>query len=335
MPVGEPRDPPSRGRPPDSTPASRRRGRLARVTGLLAPLLLAVVFWFAWTELRPDAERALRVELQDRLERSLPEALQPARGYYGVFQASLAAGAPRQVGVLLVHGLDEPGTIWNDLVPALSSAGFASWQFRYPNDQGIDRSADLLAASWRELPADLPMVLIGHSMGGLVVRDFVSRWRHPASGARPLQGADVRGVILAGTPNHGSDWARLRFWLEPRDQWAALSEQRFSLLSGLRDGTGAAKVDLRPGSRFLQDLNQRAWPAAVPLWIIGGVLTPSAPALGDGVVAAESLPIDGAPPPILVAGSHRGMLKRLFDASDEPAAIPVILDLLEASTHRR
>jgi pimeloyl-ACP methyl ester carboxylesterase len=303
------------------------------MAGLLAPLALATMVWIVWTELRPDAERALRVELQDHLERSLPEALQPSPSRYGVFPASAPAGRSRPVGVLLVHGLDEPGTIWNDLVPALSSAGFASWEFRYPNDQGIDRSADLLAASWTALPADLPLVLIGHSMGGLVVRDFVSRWRYPAEGPQVLRGASVRGVILAGTPNQGSDWARLRFWLEPRDQLAAAMDQRFSLLSGLHDGTGAAKIDLRPGSRFLEHLNERRWPASIPIWIVGGVLMPSTPALGDGVVAVDSLALDGAPPPILVAGSHRGMLKRLFESADEPPAIPLILDLLEASIH--
>lgn len=330
MPVGEPCGAESGGTPPDSAMRNRRRRRLVRAACVLAPLALVATLWTAWTEFRPETERALRVELQDRLEHGLPEAMRPARSHYGIFQASVPAGMPRPVGVLLVHGLDEPGTIWDDLVPALSSAGFASWEFRYPNDQGIDRSADLLAASWPELPADLPVILIGHSMGGLVVRDFVSRWRYPTADSPSLGGATVAGVILAGTPNQGSDWARLRFWLEPRDQLAAAMDQRFSLLSGIQDGTGAAKIDLRPGSRFLDDLNSRPWPASVPIWIIGGVLVPSAPALGDGVVSVDALPFDGAPPPILVAGSHRGMLKRLFATADEPPAIPLILDLLEA-----
>jgi pimeloyl-ACP methyl ester carboxylesterase len=300
---------------------------------VLAAVALPATLWIAWTEFRPETERALRVELQDRLQQRLPKSLQPPASYYGIFQASGSAGISRPVGVLLVHGLDEPGTIWDDLVPAVNSAGFTSWEFRYPNDQGIDRSADLLAASWSELPADLPMILIGHSMGGLVVRDFVSRWRYPAAGPQSLGGAAVAGVILAGTPNQGSDWARLRFWLEPRDQLGAAMDQRFSLLSGLQDGTGAAKIDLRPGSRFLDDLNNRPWPASVPIWIIGGVLVPSSPALGDGVVSVDSLSFDRAPPPMLVAGSHRGMLKRLFVSGDEPPAIPLILDLLKASSN--
>jgi pimeloyl-ACP methyl ester carboxylesterase len=240
-----------------------------------------------------------------------------------------AATASVDVRVVLVHGLDEPGDIWADLAPALGSAGFETWEFRYPNDQGIDRSADLLAVNWPRMAVDPPVVLVGHSMGGLVIRDFVTRWRHPVAGLPRVAGASVRGVILAGTPNQGSEWARLRVWLELRDQWAAGRQWGFSPFAGWHDGTGAAKVDLRPGSRFLDELNERAWPQEVPISIIGGLLLPSTPALGDGVVATESLVAPGAAPPILVEASHRGMLARLLESEPEPPAIGVILALLE------
>ena len=116
---------------------------------------------------------------------------------------------------------------------------------------------------------------------------------------------------------------------ELRDQWAAARQSGFSPLAGLQDGTGAAKIDLQPGSAFLTDLNARPWPPAVPVRIIGGVLMTSTPALGDGVVAPESLVLEGAPPPVMVTASHRGMLARLFQSDEEPPAIPVIMGLLE------
>ena len=71
---------------------------------------------------------------------------------------------------------------------------------------------------------------------------------------------------------------------------------------------------------------------AVPMRIIGGVLLESTPSLGDGVVAAESLAVSGAPEPIMVGASHRGMLKRVFASDPEPPAIPHIMDLLESSS---
>lgn len=302
--------------------------RAARAMAAVAALLaLAVVSWNWWAERHPQQERQLRVELQDQLASSFPAAMQPADDRYGI--ARNGGDGRRRLRVVLVHGLDEPGDIWTDLIPVLATAGFETWEFRYPNDQGIDRSTDLLAATWSRMPTDPPVVLIGHSMGGLVIRDFVTRWRHPVTVLPRVAGAPVQGVILAGTPNQGSEWARLRVWLELRDQWAGGRRWGYSPLAGLHDGTGAAKVDLRPGSSFLDDLNQRAWPEEVPLRIIGGMLLPSTPALGDGVVATDSLPAPGAPPPTLVEASHRGMLARLLESDPEPPAIAVILGLLE------
>ena len=60
-------------------------------------------------------------------------------------------GAARSL--VLIHGLDEPGDIWDDLAPALTAAGHAVWEYRYPNDQGIERSADWLAELWPTLPS--------------------------------------------------------------------------------------------------------------------------------------------------------------------------------------
>lgn len=324
------------------------RKRWLRVGIALGLVLLVVALWSGWAERYPQKERQLRIDLQAQLEERVPAALQPAEDRYGVFAQRVQdkdnvtsdgkdgggednVAQPHSFRILLVHGLDEPGGIWADLLPPLADAGFDSWEFRYPNDQAIDRSADLLASSWAELPADLPWVLIGHSMGGLVIRDFVTRHRFPDMGSdteATREGASVRAVILAGTPNQGSDWARLRVLLELRDQWAAARQSGFSPLAGLQDGTGAAKIDLQPGSAFLTDLNARPWPPAVPMRIIGGVLMESAAALGDGVVTPESLVLEGAPPPVMVTASHRGMLARLFDSDPEPPAIPLIMGLL-------
>jgi pimeloyl-ACP methyl ester carboxylesterase len=333
-----------------------RFGLLVLPLGLI---LLLVALWTWWAESHPDHERQLRVLVQEQLEQWFPEEMRADSGQYGLVPRLQEPAAHEQRLVLLVHGLDEPGGIWDELVPALGAAGFQVWEFRYPNDQAIDRSSDLLAEHWPELATGQPVVLIGHSMGGLVVRDFVSRWRHPVGSPPGVAGPSVRGVILAGTPNQGSEWARLRIWLELRDHFAGDPERRFSLFAGLRDGTGAAKIDLRPGSRFLEDLSARPWPEAVPIHIIGGTLLEPQPVmaagieaihaelgsdelaialeswwsdigegLGDGVVPVASLAIPGAPAPILVPASHRGMLVRLLPNAPEPPAIQCIVRVL-------
>jgi len=328
--------------------------------GLVGVVLLGWATWSWWGERNPEQERDLRVRVHERLQGWFPEQMALSKDQYGFQPRTPQASETGRPDVVLLHGLDEPGDIWDDLVGVLAEAGWVAWEFRYPNDQAIDASADFLAEAWLELPADHPVVLIGHSMGGLVARDFVGRWRHPVDVEPKVAGASVCGVILVGTPNHGSEWARLRVWLELRDFFAAASQRQLALFHGLRDGTGAAKIDLRPGSAFLTGLNARAWPAEVPVRIIGGQLAEPTPrmrqsieaisaetgtnemtvaleawwttlgeGLGDGVVPVHSLAVTSAPPPTIVAASHRGLVAGTPLSGEQPPAIPIIREILE------
>ena len=311
--------------------------------------------WQAWGERQHQEERDWRTALQLRLQQWFPEELALTGEIYG-FQRGEGETLPQ---VVLLHGLDEPGGIWDDLLPALRAGGVIAWPFRYPNDQAIDRSADFLAEKWQTLPLGAPVVLIGHSMGGLVIRDFVTR--HHQASTDETAGPAVLGVILVGTPNQGSEWARLRVWLEVREQFVSLQRGEFSPLAGLREGTGAAKIDLRPDSAFLADLNARSWPASIPVRIIGGVVARPTEAmeaslgvlerefgvdaryiadglrewwsgigetLGDGVVPVDSLVMSGAPEPLLLNATHRGLLARGTTTGDLPPAIEPIVGIL-------
>jgi pimeloyl-ACP methyl ester carboxylesterase len=342
-------------------------GRRWTIALLAAAVLAASALWIGWSEGHPREERRLRVLVHEQLEQWFPGEMSAEDGWHGLHLRVPASGAPgtaRPPVVVLVHGLDEPGTIWDELAPALGAAGFEVRELRYPNDQGIDRSVSFLAERWVELPADRPVVLVGHSMGGLLVRDFVSRVRHPVGAAPLVKGPPVSGAILVGTPNHGSEWARMRVWLELRDQFPTGQGRRFSLFAALRDGTGEAKVDLRPGSDFLERLNARPWPTQVPLMLIAGrLLGPTEDqakgladasaitgsealgrqlrawwsgmdeGLGDGVVTLESVTLPEAPPPLVVSASHRGMLLRRFMGDPEPPAISPIVRTLRDWSH--
>lgn len=338
---------------------SHQRTRLFWFAAPLALCVLAIALWTWWAEQNPGQERELRILVHERLQEWFPEQMALPEDQIGFIARAMESRNRSRPEVLLLHGLDEPGNIWDDLVPALAAAGINVREFRYPNDQAIDQSADLLAEHWQTLAAEHPVVLLGHSMGGLVIRDFVSRWRHPVGTPPAVEGAAVQGVILVGTPNQGSEWTRLRIWLELRELMATIAQQRFSLFAGLQNGTGAAKIDLRPDSAFLAQLNARNWPEAVPIRIIGGRLTEPTPAmmagidailaefgsgelaeafedwwsnigesLGDGVVPLTSLAIAEAPPPIVVSASHRSMLVRTLLDDDEPPAIAPILAII-------
>ena len=330
------------------------------VVGLIVLLPLVILAtWLSWTEQHPEQERELRIEVQDRLHEWFPEAMELPDELLGFVPRSETFDEEAPPDVLMLHGLDEPGNIWDELVPSLDAAGLNGWEFRYPNDQAIEHSTDLLAEYWAELDADHSIILVGHSMGGLVIRDFITRYRHPVNDAPRVEGPRIDGVILVATPNHGSDWARLRVWLEVREWLVDIREQRFSLFAGLRDGTGAAKIDLRPDSAFLAELNARPWPDAIPVRIIGGALPEPTPAmeeslaamseqfgleglperiaewwnrtseeLGDGVVPVESLHLQGHPEPHILDASHRGLLVP-GPLHDDPPAIAPILQILE------
>lgn len=342
-----------------NNPLHQSQAGLARrwwLAGIVAMFALTWLAWTLWTEQAPEQERELRIQVQEQLEAWFPEAMTLPDELLGFIPRSQQFDDDHAPTVVMLHGLDEPGGIFDELAEALDEAGINSWEFRYPNDQAIDISADLLAEHWPELSEDKPVVLVGHSMGGLVIRDFVTRHWHASATGTGIAGPAVAGVIMVGTPNQGSDWARLRAWLEVRERFADIAEGRFSLFAGLRDGTGAAKIDLRPDSAFLEELNQRPWPETVPIRIIGGVLTePSAEALdsvaalqdalnldlteelnrwwtdggeqiGDGVVPVESLALPDAPEPDILPASHRGLLVTLPISDGPPPAIEPVVE---------
>ncbi|WP_376690287.1 alpha/beta fold hydrolase [Wenzhouxiangella sp. EGI_FJ10409] len=330
--------------------------RLLVVVGVVLGLWLA---WGAWTERYPEEERELRIQVQEQLWDWFPEQMSPAEQATGFFRHDQAVQPPADVEVVLVHGVDEPGGIWSQLQQRLDTEGIEQVEFRYPNDQAVDASADALASAWPGLASSRRVVLVGHSMGGLVIRDFVSRHRHPVESAPTVDGPEVRGTILIATPNHGSEWARLRAWLELREYAADLPAGDFSLFAALRDGTGAAKIDLRPGSEYLQQLNARPWPDTVPIRIIGGRIAEPTPvmereladlsqelglpelkktiselwsqtgqSIGDGAVAVDSLPLQEAPPPMVLQASHRGLIAPMPFSDRTPPAIAPVIDYL-------
>lgn len=249
--------------------------------------------------------------------------------------------------VLLIHGLDEPGTIWDQLAPALHDDGHTLLRFDYRNDQAIARSTDELGEAMdrlRDAGVD-ELDLVCHSMGGLIARDWLTR-EHADRARKPR----VRTLITLGTPHHGSPWARLRAVAEIREQvqrWAQSDDMDPSRLLGfLDDGSGGAGVDLLPGSSYLQDLNARPMPEGVRvICVVGRTDEPATlPAtlgaasaraalhdllgeaqartvldeldrlgreLGDGVVPVSSAVLDRADEIVYVHANHRSMIRTI------------------------
>ncbi len=183
--------------------------------------------------------------------------------------------------VLLVHGLDEPGDIWDDLAPAVALRNFHVARFDYRNDQRIANSTDDFAEALRDLRARgvKRLTIVAHSMGGLVARDALTR--------DEIYGGDPRGpddlpkimrLITIGTPNRGSPFAPMRVVAEIRERFVRWMNDGISdeeaILGGTDDGAGAAGEDLTPGSDFLDELNSRPLPRNLEITIIAGRLGP-------------------------------------------------------------
>ena len=333
-------------------------------------ILLLIGLWHLVASFYLEEEKELRRQLRETVKEKFPE--QTARFYesFGLFyfetdgKASGGLDADQKT-IVLIHGLDDPGKVWQNLAPALVQADFNVWLMHYPNDQPIVESAGLFFEVLPELKQRGidSISIVAHSMGGLVSRELLTCPQIDYRAAtKNRQVPEVAVLIMVGTPNHGSQLARLRVFTEMRDQLARLTKGEANWLGSIIDGAGEAKIDLLPGSRFLTELNARPHPAGLDMLIIAGVTSPwkesdikrwvrdtrqkvpeesqkwvdmlgenmiaMTDGLGDGLVTVESSRLEGVPHQT-VDGTHLSMIRNITSSSRRiPTAVPIIVDHL-------
>ena len=228
----------------------------AGLDGLLAPFDAAL----ANTQPAPRRDAlvaALNGVLGDHLQRSgnpLAIPLHLRQGGQPLHISVLGPAAPRRL-LLLVHGLCMSDLGWcrnghdhgQRLATALGAAPVYAW---YNSGQHIAVNGLALANVLQRLVQDWPapldeLMIIGHSMGGLVARSAI----HQATVAGHTWPQQLKKLVFLGTPHHGAPLERAGNWLhQVMDCSPYLAP--FTRLTGLRS---AGITDLRHGNLLEAD----------------------------------------------------------------------------------
>jgi pimeloyl-ACP methyl ester carboxylesterase len=210
---------------------------------------------------RADWERRVR-DLAARAEREARRRLN-----YGMHaRPSYRPNDPRRPTVCLVHGVNSSSGGFVHMFGPLEEAGYGVVAFDYPYNRSLEDSCRRFGRDWaafrRETEDKQPWVVVGHSMGCLVARDYVEG---------PFYGGDVSALVMIAPVNQGSHLAKTQTLLQLINGLRAVGGRRPSdALARLGDGLGEAADDMLPGSAFLKGLNARPRRAGVAYHTLAG-----------------------------------------------------------------
>ena len=127
-----------------------------------------------------DEEKELRTQVRTAVKEAFPDHQEEYAKTIGLFRYKAKPGTGgepplKEKAVVLIHGLDDPGKVWQNLRPALIQGGYDVWQFEYPNDQPLAESAEMLFQQLQDLKTHQinHISIVAHSMGGLVARHAI------------------------------------------------------------------------------------------------------------------------------------------------------------------
>jgi pimeloyl-ACP methyl ester carboxylesterase len=255
---------------------------------------------------------------------------------------------PARTPVVFVHGLQETPASWAPMVNSLRDdpwirKNYQFWFYSYPSGYPYPYSAALfrrdLDGIRRAFPNHKRVVLIGHSMGGMICRLMVTDagdkvWRAHFSTApaqTPLSNEtrklveesllfdhrpDVQRVIFIATPHRGSRFAA--GWIgrigsalvrTPRSFVSIYASAKPLLIADPAASTLKRmpnSIDtLEPNDRFVQSVNKLPIAPNIPYHsIIGDRGRGDTPNSSDGIVPYWSSHLDGAKSELVVHSGH-------------------------------
>jgi pimeloyl-ACP methyl ester carboxylesterase len=255
---------------------------------------------------------------------------------------------PARTPVIFVHGLQETGASWAPMIDSLRHdpairEHYQFWYFSYPSGYPLPYAAALfrqdLNGIERAFPNHKRIVLIGHSMGGMICRLMITDagdkiWRDffatppaetpLASDTRKLleeslifnYRSDVQRVIFISTPHRGSDLASN--WIGRIGAALVRTPRLFTSIYAstkpLLIADPAARplnrmpnsVDtLEPNDRFVKAVNKLPITPGIPYHsIVGDRGRGDTPNSSDGVVPYWSSHLPGARSELIVNSDH-------------------------------
>jgi pimeloyl-ACP methyl ester carboxylesterase len=174
-----------------------------------------------------------------------------------------------------------PAAVMALLGARLARCGYATSWFRYPSRGPIEGSIESLARFARDLAPGGPLHFVGHSLGGVLALDMLTR--HPE--------VPAASVVLLGAPVRGS-------------------------LAGRRFGEKAFGRWMLGASRPLWERREAVWSRPAPLGVIAGTVPVGLgravegrlPGQNDGVVCVDETEVAGMTARVLVPLGHSVLL---------------------------
>lgn len=216
------------------------------------------------------------------------------------FKAELGLAFPDTHIVLLLHGLGRHRNTMEKTEEFLRDHGLAAYGLNYPSTfQSVESHADGLDHLLSNLDGVTSVSFIGHSLGGLVARELITRkdsWRTKI---------DAKHLIMLGTPNNGARIAEMMSGLK-----------LFHTLAG-------------PSGQYVRPDNTQSLPIPdIATYVIAGgrgTETGFNPLLGednDGIVTVSETKIEGMADFRLVNVIHTTIM-------DHPETLQALLDFIE------
>lgn len=264
--------------------------------------------------------------------------------------------------VICFHGLQSHSDVFDAFRSYVRSKGYATAAASYDYNRSITDSAAQLSQIAKQLfgesETEPRLALVGHSMGGLVAREWTEN--------ESLSDQRIAALITIGTPHGGSNWASLPPLLDLFTSGDFDSNDLVDVI--LHQPSAPGLRDLIPESEFLQQMSSRPRRRDVAYTCIVGTGSPVDDAQttqirealrrldrdgsvvrlirpriqplmqsfdemsrgkGDGVVAAERASIQGQQDVVSVNISHFEMIRPIAGRSDHPVW-PIVTERLDA-----